>query len=186
MNFTNRTGTNLNRKKLTIVSQTANEIIADVTRADNGTGGTELNAEFFTQLCNDLFPIGSIVMSTINVSPAGRIGGTWVAWGKGRVPAGVDTNKTNYNTVEKTGGADTHTLTTAQIPSHGGHVTYNQSNYIIAAEVISGNVGGDSGRPWQSNFCSNELGISTSSIGGTSSHNNLQAYITCYMFKRVS
>lgn len=74
MIFSNRTGTNLNRKKLTIINQTANEIIADVTRADSGTGGTELTAEFFTafqqDIINQIYPVGSIYISTSSVSPA--------------------------------------------------------------------------------------------------------------------
>ena len=184
MIFSNRTGTNLNRKKLTIVSQTANEIIADVTRADNGTGGTELNAEFFTQLCNDLFPIGSIVMSTINVSPAGRIGGSWVAWGSGRVPVGVDTNNIKFNEVEEIGGYETHYLTTAQLPLHEGHVANNKPNYILPSDITIST--GGACRPWMTDYNGNELGISTSAVGSGAAHNNLQPYITCYMFKRIS
>ena len=41
-----------------------------------------------------------------------------MAWGTGRVPVGVNANDTNFATVEKTGGASTVTLTTAQMPSH--------------------------------------------------------------------
>lgn len=39
--FKNRTGSNLNRRKLTIVSQTANEMIVDVERADSVQSGNE-------------------------------------------------------------------------------------------------------------------------------------------------
>lgn len=44
--------------------------------------------------------------------------GTWVAWGAGRVPVGVDTAQTEFNTVEKTGGEKTHTLATNEMPRH--------------------------------------------------------------------
>ena len=48
MIFQDRTGTNLNRKKITIISQTPNEIIADIERADNPTiEGTPINASVF-------------------------------------------------------------------------------------------------------------------------------------------
>lgn len=57
-------------------------------------------------------------MSVKNTNPSAYFGGTWVAWGTGRVPVGVNTNDTNFATVEKTGGTSTVTLTTAQIPSH--------------------------------------------------------------------
>ena len=41
-------------------------------------------------------------------------GGTWVAWGAGRVPVGVDTTDTDFDTVEETGGTKSVTLTAAQ------------------------------------------------------------------------
>ena len=30
-------------------------------------------------------------------------GGTWVSWGSGRVPVGVNTNDSDFKTVERTG-----------------------------------------------------------------------------------
>lgn len=48
MIFQNRQGTNLNRKRLTIISQTPTEIIADIERADNPTQeGTKIDASVF-------------------------------------------------------------------------------------------------------------------------------------------
>ena len=48
MTFQNRQGTNLNRKRLTIISQTPTEIIADIERADNVTQeGTKIDASVF-------------------------------------------------------------------------------------------------------------------------------------------
>lgn len=48
MSFTNRTGKNLNRKRIIIVNQTPNEIIADIERADTVTEeGTPVNASIF-------------------------------------------------------------------------------------------------------------------------------------------
>jgi Microcystin-dependent protein len=35
-----------------------------------------------------------------------------------RVPVGLDAGQTEFNALAKTGGAKTHTLTTAQLPSH--------------------------------------------------------------------
>ena len=67
-------------------------------------------------------------MSVKNTNPSTFFGGTWVAWGTGRVPVGVDTADTNFATVEKTGGSNTHThsqgatgstvLKLSQIPAH--------------------------------------------------------------------
>jgi len=44
--------------------------------------------------------------------------GTWSAFGSGKVPVGFDSADSDFNSAEKTGGAKTHTLTTAEIPSH--------------------------------------------------------------------
>ena len=60
-----------------------------------------------------IYPVGSIYMSVNGTNPANFFGGTWTAWGQGRVPVGVASSGT-FNYVEKTGGAETHTLTTSQ------------------------------------------------------------------------
>ena len=43
-------------------------------------------------------------MTAENTNPSTYLGGTWVAWGAGKVPVGVDTTDTDFATVEKTGG----------------------------------------------------------------------------------
>lgn len=52
-------------------------------------------------------PIGSIEINISGANPSTYLGGTWVAWGTGKVPVGVNTNDTDFNTVEKTGGSKT-------------------------------------------------------------------------------
>ena len=78
-----------------------------------------------------LYPVGSIYMSVSSTNPANLFGGTWVATGTGRVPVGVNTADSNFNTVEKTGGASTVTLTAAQMPSH--------THTFTGSAVTSGN-----------------------------------------------
>lgn len=70
-------------------------------------------------------PVGHIRMETTNTNPATYLGfGTWVLWGAGRVPVGVNTSDSIFNTVEKTGGSKTanisHTHTIAS-HNHGGN-----------------------------------------------------------------
>lgn len=55
------------------------------------------------------FPIGFVYSSYTNTSPAGIFGGSWTAI-TGRFPY--------YNAGTALGGANTHTLTAAQMPSH--------------------------------------------------------------------
>ncbi len=68
-----------------------------------------------------MYPIGSIFFSTDITDPndvSKKIGGTWEAYGAGKTLVGVDTSNTNFNTVSKTGGSSTTTLTISNLPSH--------------------------------------------------------------------
>jgi len=55
-----------------------------------------------------IYPVGSIYMSVNSTNPSVMFGGTWESWGSGKVPVGVNTEETEFNTVEKTGGEKTH------------------------------------------------------------------------------
>lgn len=139
----------------------------------------------WTTLINKIYPVGSIYMSTTQNTAAkvkAALGGvgTWVAWGAGRVPVGVNTSDSSFSTVEKTGGEKTHTLTVSEIPSHqhsSGHVNVNYHGG-----------GSDGWNPLMSNGINNQTGFNTNttSTGGGGAHNNLQPYITCYMWKRTA
>lgn len=95
-------------------------------------------------------PIGKLYFSTSNTNPAEILGfGTWVLWGSGRVPVCVNESDTNFNTVEKTGGESSITLSTSQIPSHthtfsGSQVkSGNQSvNHTHSIPALSGSATG--------------------------------------------
>lgn len=108
--------------------------------------------------------------------------GTWVAWGSGKVPVGVDTSQTEFATVEETGGEKTHKLTINEMPSHNHNVKYNTESGVATASVLgtdrtaSNTEGSSGGGDWY---------VWTTGAGGDEAHNNLQPYITCYMFKRV-
>ena len=66
-----------------------------------------------------LFPVGTIyTQAGVATNPATLLGvGTWVAYGEGRVPVGKAGSGT-FDTLGATGGAETHTLTLSEIPSH--------------------------------------------------------------------
>ncbi|QNN98596.1 minor tail protein [Microbacterium phage Aesir] len=87
-------------------------------RVDN----LERNAEAMSldAMLNALHPVGSIYMSTSSTNPGLIFGGTWVSWGAGRVPIGVNSQDPDFNASEKTGGVKTVTLTAEQsgLPQH--------------------------------------------------------------------
>lgn len=125
-----------------------------------------------------IYPVGSIYMSVNNTSPSTLFGGTWVEWGTGKVPIGVDTSDNDFNTVEKTGGEKTHILTIDEIPSHNHELygwTYNAGPEVGTEAEISSRTARTT-----------EYYSSTRNAGGGQAHNNLQPYITCYMWKRTA
>jgi hypothetical protein len=76
-------------------------------------------------LFNAMYPVGSIYMSTSSTNPSTLFGGTWEAWGAGRVPVGVNTSDNDFKTVEKTGGAKTKQLTTTELPAHNHTASFS-------------------------------------------------------------
>ena len=125
-----------------------------------------------------IYPVGSIYFSIKNTNPSKWFGGTWTAWGSGRVPVGVASNQTEFATVEKTGGEKTHTLTQAEMPTHN-HAIYSQGGGVVTGKgwVPQAIDGKDTGQV---------MGDTIWNTGGNQAHNNLQPYITCYMWKRTA
>lgn len=121
-----------------------------------------------------IYPIGSIYMSIDSTNPSSLFGGTWEPWGTGRVPVGIDLNDTDFNTVEKTGGEKTHTLSVNEMPSHT-HMLHLVSNQL-----------GNGGGMWGTTYSQYDGNVDTYPTGGSQPHNNLQPYITCYMWKRIT
>lgn len=170
----------------------------------------KLLKDYIQSLTSAIYPVGSIYMSVSSTNPSTYFGGTWVAWGSGRVPVGINTSDTNFSTVEKTGGASTVTLTTSQMPSHthtftGSSATTNSKgahthSLNLTKTTWSGSSSSrvvvDSGDYTAlTNAATTSNGAHThtvtakgtnASTGGGGSHTNLQPYIVCYMWKRTA
>lgn len=132
-------------------------------------------SDFKAALVDMLYPVGSIHLSVNSANPSTYFGGTWVSWGSGRVPVGVNTSDSSFSTVEKTGGAKTHTLTVDEMPSHTHRIEGTSIAYASGANYAPVDIDSAVG------------GVSyTSATGGGAAHNNLQPYITCYMWKRTA
>jgi microcystin-dependent protein len=122
----------------------------------------------------NVWPVGSIYISVNNTNPSTYFGGTWVSFGAGRCLVGVDTSQTEFNTVQKTGGEKRHTLTVNEMPTHN-HRAYTAGGSISGITHTT-NVSYNNG----------QLGADTNTKGGNQPHNNLQPYITVYMWKRTA
>jgi hypothetical protein len=162
------------------------------------------NSDLITSTGKALYPVGSIYISTTNTSPANWIQGTvWIAWGSGRVPVGVDTSQTEFDTAEKTGGSKNVTVNTpngGSGTSGGTAITINQmpnhNHMIISRGSSNASDGGVSRKSGSSGYDTENY---TNATGGGQAHSHstpshahpdeqisvLQPYITCYIWKRI-
>ena len=150
----------------------------DVTGIRNLTITGTLSGATGLVTMSDVYPVGSIYINATNANnPSSLLGfGTWVAFGAGRVPVGIDATQSEFDTAEETGGFKTHTLSVSEIPSH----THNNPAGISPAPNANDvDITGGNGRTIADN-------VATASTGGGGAHNNLQPYITVYMWKRTA
>lgn len=118
------------------------------------------------------WPIGSVFIAVVATNPNTLLGGgTWAAFGAGRVMVGLDAAQAEFDVVEEIGGAKTHTLSTAEIPSHTH--SYPKPDTSVAGETAGGSATLNNGN-------------ATGATGGGGAHNNLQPYIVCYFWKRTA
>lgn len=130
---------------------------------------------------NPYYPVGSIYLSVNNINPSKWFGGTWEQIAKGRTLVGVDTNDTDFNTVKKTGGEKTHTLSTDEMPSHNHNVKSDITHVdgeLVTNEILNVGIFWGQGRRRYTSIC----GLA----GGNQAHNNLQPYFTCYIWCRTA
>ena len=184
-------------------------------KGDTGTLSDEQINVIKTEILKVQNPIGHIRMETTNTNPSTYLGfGTWVLWGAGRVPVGVDTTDTKFNTVEKMGGSNSasiaahthkvsgnvksHTLTTEEIPAHKHNIESDGNAAVVVSDksgwqkFASGNVNIGKSSNW--NNTANTGGGKghihgidlTSTSAGSFSVSTVQEYITCYMWKRTA
>lgn len=168
----------VNQNDLTVIKEDISQLQTETTHLNDDV--TKLMGAFtsVTDLTKQLFllmhRVGDIIFSTSDENPSTIYGGTWVAWGKGQVPVGVDTSDSDFNTVEKTGGEKEHTLTVDEMPSH----KHDFGQQFATTSILSGSYGYYMIAGTQTDVIKN--------TGGNQPHNNLQPYITCYMWKRTA
>lgn len=128
------------------------------------------------------YPVGSIyINATDNTNPATLLGfGTWSAFGAGKVMVGYDAGDTDFDSAEETGGAKTHTLLEAELPSHTHSITITSCNSNSGAGDDNSVIEGQQ---------ANENSTVTATSGATGSgtaFSVVQPYITVYMWKRTA
>jgi hypothetical protein len=139
---------------------------------------------------SNLYPIGSIyINASVTTNPATLLGfGTWVAFGAGRVPVGLNGADPLFDALEETGGSKDATLV-----SHS-HGVNDPGHFHAVPNVVSGAASGTGvlSQPYDgvgaATFNSNSAttGVTVSSAGSSATNANLQPYITVAMWKRTA
>ena len=147
----------------------------------------------WVNLLEVLYPVGSLYLSTVNVSPAEKIGGTWTqitdATLRGAATSGYI-------------GSDTHTITTSEMPAHthsastasgGNHrhelyVKGDASGGTTAQRVFPSAEGGGEWK-WSSAVQNTGAHSHTITIGNTGSGSAmsiLQRSYNCFVWERTA
>lgn len=161
---------------------------------DKALTGVSINGR---SLLNHIYPVGSIYMSTSAINPSNFFGGTWVAWGAGRVPVGFNGSDGNFNSSEKTGGSKTiniqhnHGLSNARAAVGRADSSLSTMSYTSGGNPHNvyfdrefSYYGGISGGSKHATDTS--LIYGNTNNGGSTAASVLQPYITCYMWKRTA
>ena len=131
-------------------------------------------------LYNAIFPVGQIVIKGDNEDYSNWLGFTWERTAVGKVLVGIDSTDTDFNTIGKTGGKKTHTLTVDEMPSHN-HYLYNAAGGSTQFQPYAAKDNGTTG-----STATNGYATSTGISGSSQPHNNLQPYQVVAYWKRIA
>lgn len=136
-------------------------------------------ANMRTHVVNMVYPVGSIYENySRGNNPRDFFGtGTWAAWAQGRVRIGNGSTGDTRGEVRnfgngQTGGEFQHVLSAAEMPahSHGIPIASGEKGWSAAEQA-----GHDAG-----------YGAQTTSAGGNAAHNNMQPYVSCFVWVRTA
>ena len=133
-----------------------------------------------------VYPVGSIYMSVKSTNPGTLFGGTWVAWGKGRVPVGFNnSNDPNFGKSEQIGGALNQELRALIGATHS---STNRIGYCAESKVDGHNyLYSIAGNDVVNNVTPSNINHSTLVLRDNGMKpNTLQPFIVCYMWKRTA
>ena len=164
-------------------AQASKAVTVDASKDSTGirnlvVSGTVTSSAGLLTSIQAIYPIGSIyINAAVATNPATLFGfGTWVTFGAGKVMVGLDTNDSDFNSVQETGGSKTHTLSTAELPSHTHSLNIPSSQ----------NGGSSNDHALFPDGSSSNEGFTTAATGSGSAHNNVQPYIVAYMWRRTA
>ena len=166
-----------------------NELVANA-GGGGGTGGSGASVD-------QIYPVGSIYISasaTVNPNEV-FLGTSWERFATGRTLVGVNEEDEDFATVGQEGGEKTHLLTAAQSGLQAHNHTQAAHSHNIGRDKDGGSgtnrytvhANGASGADATSPTSSVTPTINNCAAkDATEAHNNLQPYITVFMWQRVA
>ena len=166
------------------ITETADGIKLDVPSKNIALEAVQIN---MTTLSKLIYPVGSIYMSANSTNPKNLFGGTWVAWGTGRVPIGVNASDSDFSYVEKTGGSKTINLSHKHLETVGA----DNGNMYLEGGSNGGRHGSGiaasiSRMTWKGTVGTGSARLNYTDSAGNTKQSVVQPYITCYMWKRTA
>ena len=159
-----------------------------------------------SEVINEIYPVGSIYMSTEDDTiekVQSKFGGTWEKYSQGRTIIGEGTGTDSNGLVKtftngSTGGEYTHTLNISEMPSH----THTQNPHFhnvgfddgksriglnagVAEPDISMYIGSYEFGARVNTMITDAVTATNNNTGGNGSHNNVEPYAVTYMYKRI-
>lgn len=128
------------------------------------------NGSSWINMANVFYPVGAYYLANTSTSPSSLFGGTW-------------TNLTGRflycNNGTSTNGSNKHTLTTNEMPSHTHTISYTVIDWTAGGYHLS-----TAGTKQSTGYTT--IKNTSTSAGGSSAHNNMPAYKTCYCWYRTA
>ena len=158
------------------------------------------------EVINEIYPVGSIYMSTEDDTVEkvqSKFGGTWEKYSQGRTLIGEGTGTDSNGLIQtftngSMGGEYTHTLNISEMPSH----THTQNPHFhrvgfdngktriglnagVAQPDISMYIGNYGFGARVNTMITDAVTATNNNTGGNSPHNNIEPYIVTYMYRRI-
>ena len=171
----------INNTLTTTLDSSLTEIDGEISEITGETVETLFDT-YMASVRAEEYPVGRIVMFYDNADHSNYLGYTWVRTCVGRVPVGIDSTQTEFNTLGKTGGEKTHKLTINEMPSH----THTANRLVfLSAENVREVAGITAGPAFTPQGMGRAADINNYT-GGSQPHNVIQPYEVISFWKRVS
>ena len=189
--FINETGPGSGVFEFDVAPQTGDNVrVQYQVRSTSAGNAQSLGNVTLSGLLEALYPVGSVYVSGTSTMPALIAGvGTWARL-KGRMIVGLDEDQVEFDTINETGGAKTHTLTEPQLPSiSASWGIHGQENGTLFASKSGYATGGlFSGKYGNLNYYSGSQSFTNPGIafGKNQAHPIMNPYKAKYMWERTA